>query len=291
MLLALLAAGWGEDRLKVEFGEVPQKVRVGDTISYDITLRFPDNPASWVMDSLPQPQAIGLKFVGASFSSSVRTQQGKVAGVSILSMKFVPVRHGNLQLRDGFIKLIHILGAEIDTASGDTAVSADTVIIKYPGFDVAASGGVIRFPSSGLFVLWVVSLLVMVGGIFAVARAVKVAQRIHRQPQEEKISPEKKALGQIERLSPAKITTREFTERLSRILREFIEEKWGVPALNMATREVLESLEEKGCSRHRIVLLKNILGVCDDVRFAGESLENSQLEELKRKAVEFVGEK
>jgi len=283
----LLLAGtlFAVSRVDVEFGSVPEKVSVGDTIAYRIKLTFPDNPVRWAFDSLFAPYAIGLKFLGMSVETESAQRGDSVVGTTSLSLKFTPTRSGHLMVKDGYLRLFHIL--QVDTA-GDSIIAADTVVIKYPGFEVYARSH-FGFPDMGVFALWLGSFIVILIVFGGIAKIVSTGKRKPLKV-EKKVSPEEKALAELEAVSPARQSVREVAENISRILREYINARWQVPALSMASEEILKGLEDRGCSPHRLMTLEKILSECDDIRFAGKYVETQEIEKLVEMAKDFVQE-
>jgi len=87
-------------------------------------------------------------------------------------------------------------------------------------------------------------------------------------------------------------TAREFGSAASEVIRTYIEKRFSVVATQRTTEEFLQALlqgSNETLSRHR-PLLAEFLQKCDFVKFAGASLEVSDMESLFQSARGFVVE-
>ncbi|MBS0418449.1 MAG: hypothetical protein JSR66_12100 [Proteobacteria bacterium] len=99
----------------------------------------------------------------------------------------------------------------------------------------------------------------------------------------------------LERLEETKplmqpATAREFGSAASEVIRTYIEKRFSVVATQRTTEEFLQALlqgSNETLARHR-PLLAEFLQKCDFVKFAGASLEASDMESLFQSARAFV---
>jgi len=99
----------------------------------------------------------------------------------------------------------------------------------------------------------------------------------------------------LERLEATKplmrpATAREFGSAASEVIRTYIEKRFSVVATQRTTEEFLQALlqgSNETLARHR-PLLAEFLQKCDYVKFAGASLEESDMESLFQSARAFV---
>lgn len=82
--------------------------------------------------------------------------------------------------------------------------------------------------------------------------------------------------------------SKEFQEKLTFIIREYLENKYKVPALESTTSEIVKSLNEISFDANYLPSLKNILQIADLVKFAKASPPESIHEEFLDTAVQFV---
>jgi len=85
-------------------------------------------------------------------------------------------------------------------------------------------------------------------------------------------------------------TAREFGSAASEVVRTYIEKRFSVVATQRTTEEFLQALlqgSNETLARHR-PLLAEFLQKCDYVKFAGASLEESDMEALFQSARTFV---
>lgn len=84
-------------------------------------------------------------------------------------------------------------------------------------------------------------------------------------------------------------TQREFAERVSQIVREYIQERFGLRAPHRSTEEFLwEAGESSQLSDAERQLLRGFLGACDLVKFAQHRVDVPRMQALFHSAVSFV---
>jgi len=101
-----------------------------------------------------------------------------------------------------------------------------------------------------------------------------------------------KTLERLEQTKPLMqpATAREFGSAASEVIRTYIEKRFSVVATQRTTEEFLQALLQgpnETLARHR-PLLAEFLQKCDYVKFAGASLEVSDMESLFQSARAFV---
>ena len=133
-------------------------------------------------------------------------------------------------------------------------------------------------------------------GIIAAAILIAVcAYIVKRQRRGATIRPLSLLEKTLERLEETKplmqpATAREFASAASEVIRTYIEKRFSVVATQRTTEEFLLALlqgADETLARHR-PLLAEFLQKCDYVKFAGASLEVSDMESLLHSARAFV---
>lgn len=80
-----------------------------------------------------------------------------------------------------------------------------------------------------------------------------------------------RALGELERIAARRLPEQgryeEYYELIARVLRRYVRERYGLPALERTPRELRAELERAGVDRAQVVMIGEILGEGDAVRF------------------------
>ncbi len=108
------------------------------------------------------------------------------------------------------------------------------------------------------------------------------------------IPAHKIALGKLHELDDKKLwqtgNIKGYQSELTYIVREYLENRYGVIALEMTTDEIVQSLKKRDLEKHHIDELRNILQVADLVKFAKSKPNVNIHREFMDKAVTFVKE-
>jgi hypothetical protein len=106
------------------------------------------------------------------------------------------------------------------------------------------------------------------------------------------LSAREKALQQLRELQNKKLLeknlVKEYYAELSLIIREYLEVKYGIPALESTTLETLTLLSGNGFPKVKLPMLKDILQKTDLVKYAKSEPPNAQHEAVIELAKEFV---
>lgn len=101
----------------------------------------------------------------------------------------------------------------------------------------------------------------------------------------------------LEKLSSLKSTTKSyegkdkaFVSELTEIIREYIENRFGVRALEMTTSEITEALQKEVLSSQQIDKLQNTLNVSDLIKFAKAQADANMFDEFVDEAIDLVKE-
>lgn len=138
---------------------------------------------------------------------------------------------------------------------------------------------------------WIVTGII--AGAILIALAAYIARRRRRGgPAPRSFTLLEKTLQLLEETRPLMqpATAREFGSAASEVIRTYIEKRFSVVATQRTTEEFLQALlqgSDATLARHR-PLLAEFLQKCDYVKFAGASLEVSDMESLFQSARAFV---
>jgi hypothetical protein len=142
---------------------------------------------------------------------------------------------------------------------------------------------------------WMLGLLLLtllIAGFFYYLKRRKKGKSISVLPVYPDISPHEKALGALENLSNSRYWLIEgdkaFQSAFTLILREYTAQRYKMPALEMTTAEIVQSLKINGLSNAHLSTLEEMLQLADLVKFANASTPEPMYQDFLAKAVEFV---
>lgn len=248
-----------------------ESVRVGDTLRVVYVMRFDTDPVYWVLDTIPPIKFQNLKPLGSRIESESHFEAKAKFGTMKLELLFTPKHPGEAMVFQDSAKFIHL---------------PDSTMVKVllKGFSVVALPSKMRIPLAPL------GLTILGLGLFYMALAIMKKKSIKlqfREAEKPEVSPEETYYARLVRLSPQIHGHEKIIEELSRTLRKYIEERYGIKASGMSSDEILEMLSAR-IAGQKFILLKEILQFCDDVRFAGKYPTNEELLETIDKAKKFI---
>ena len=138
---------------------------------------------------------------------------------------------------------------------------------------------------------WIVTGIIA-AAVFVALCAYVVRRRRRDGPTSRSLTLLEQTLERLEATKPLMrpATAREFGSAASEVIRTYIEKRFSVVATQRTTEEFLQALlqgSNETLARHR-PLLAEFLQKCDYVKFAGASLEESDMESLFQSAQAFV---
>jgi hypothetical protein len=176
----------------------------------------------------------------------------------------------------------------VDSPLGNDAAAADTV-------QLAPIKGIIAEPLKFQdFLPYIIGLLVLPGLVFL---GIFLYRRFKRKEEFEKIAVVKKpayeiAFEQLKQLKEAKLwqqgMIKEYQTELSHIIREYVERRYEILALESTTDEILRDLKQKDFNENLKGNLKEMLQLADLVKFAKAEPPLERHEQLMGFAEEFV---
>ncbi|MCB0704700.1 MAG: hypothetical protein KDC34_05295 [Saprospiraceae bacterium] len=135
---------------------------------------------------------------------------------------------------------------------------------------------IISTPSAGVDIK---KLLLLLGGVLVLIALIFAWRRWMQAPVgEEEAVPEvirpahEVALEKLDALELLQLyqqgEEKEYQSRLTHILREYVEGRFGVPALEQTTDQIIRDIEKLGIGADRLAVLKKLLPMADLVKFA-----------------------
>jgi hypothetical protein len=149
--------------------------------------------------------------------------------------------------------------------------------------------------SDYLIYIYILAGILIIALIYwLVTRWKKLKESAITQPQEPVIviPAHEKALQSLEQLRAAQLwqkgEVKEYQSRLTFIIRDYLEERYGIPALESTTDEIVKKLNKGELELNDISSLKKILQVADLVKFAKAKPDESVHDTFMNEAVDFV---
>ena len=151
------------------------------------------------------------------------------------------------------------------------------------------------------YVWWILGIFGLVILLILSFRWYKKRQeRVVPEPEPELPEPEHVIPAHIialEKLSNLRSTTQSyegkdkaFVSELTEIIREYIENRFGVRALEMTTSEITDALKKEVLSAKQIGKLQNTLNVSDLIKFAKAQADANMFDEFVDEAIDLVQE-
>ena len=152
------------------------------------------------------------------------------------------------------------------------------------------------------FVLWdfvPAWLLILIVAVVLIAVAVYFVARYYKQrkveaaiPPEKRIPPYELAMQELKQLRESKLwqqgQEKQYYTRLVDILREYIDSRFGINAMEMTSSQILAALQRNKDTKEVNKYLKEILSMADFVKFAKMRPMPDDNERVMHRAVDFV---
>lgn len=135
---------------------------------------------------------------------------------------------------------------------------------------------------SSLSTLWMVFVVLIVFIIIIILVLVKIKEKKKRtEPEEEKIVLEEKYLNELKNKVDLKTSDRSTAFiQISKLLRQYIADKFDISALEVTTKELLEKLQESSLDENILKKCELLFTKADLVKFSGQEAEQSELDEI-----------
>jgi len=273
VLLALTAYGFAEVKLSASIDR--NKICLGDPLKYTLTLEYrpedkftPPNPETFNFEpfsvrdfvAVPQPDKDGMKVLQYVFQLTVY-DTGKFE-IPELKVEYPgaagPATASTSKLAVEVVKVPAKPGEKTDQVRPDKTIEK----VNFPFWYYLAAGFILL----GIIIL-----------LFILAQWLKKKQKA---ASEIVVPPHQLALNEINQLEkedlPARELWKDYYSRLSGILREYLEARFGLNALEQTTWEVIRDMRCRNLKADAMNLTGEVLSLADLVKFA------KYLPELKR---------
>ncbi len=213
-----------------------------------------------------------LEITGHSASNKVSSENGRNIAIQDYVFTLKPQELGM-----GYIEGVIIRYTDMDT---DTDYSLSTNRIEIKVLDP------IPEPGDKSWIIWL-AIIIMLAGVafFTVIYLQKRKAEKIRQAQlkaEKAVPMEEKYLQELKdfNLDDPGLDIGKTINRLSRLLRRFLAEKFNLPADTLTTEELVRELTEKHADEHLVKDVNEVLSRADVIKFSGGDAEKSELERL-----------
>jgi hypothetical protein len=253
---------------RVVTGVDTTQVTVGDRVTLTVRVEHgSDETVAW-------PDSLDL----APFEVlAARLEPMRVDGaraVSGASFSLTAFELGMLEIPAFGLTVLHPDGAREELETDRFGVEVVSVGTEQSG-DIHEIRGPLSIPVSALRVALLGLFLLLLGAVLFAAWRRWHAR--HRPAERQVAGPPPRPAHEValEALSRLEASTmleqgrvKEYHIEASEIVRRYVEARYGVPALEMTTWEVLDGLERAGVDRSHRHALRDVLDPCDRVKFA-----------------------
>ena len=248
---------------------------IGDQVKMNITFSYPSNTlVSWpkIGDTILQTiQVINRSKIDTSFSTDKKTvtlhQNFLITSFDSGFYTIPPIRFFYRELPDTTIRFVQTetLLLNVHTLAVDT-----TKVIKPIKGPLSIP---LTFKEILPWLLLAVLVILVVLAILFYLKKRKKSEPIFTIRSEVKLLPHEIALSELEKLRIKKLwqggRTKEYHSELTDILRNYLENRFGIMALEMTSQDIIESIRvQKTILDDSIGKLNHILSMADLVKFA-----------------------
>lgn len=268
-------------------------IRIGEQIRLDLSLSGPSNARVQfpvIGDTLP-----GLEIVKRDSSDTLRSPDGRTI---TYSQRFYLTRFDT-----GYIVLEPFLFVVADPTTGAIdSLTTEAQLISVTTLAVDTTQGIKDIkPILDVPFTWQDALPYVAIGLAALLIGYGIYRYLKqrkKQPQPEKriippaIPAHVRAFEELERIAAEKLwqqgKIKEYHTRVTDVLRNYLEERFGIPAPEMTTDELIDRMRRKIRDIRSQELLRSMLVLADLVKFAKAHPLPDEHEQLLRECREFI---
>ncbi|MFN8239523.1 MAG: hypothetical protein U0X39_02085 [Bacteroidales bacterium] len=292
----LLSQAMSAQDIKVTAAFDTSKIFIGDQIHYTVTI---EKPAGYIVTS---------PVLKDSLESKIEILSGPISDTTVLSNGFTRIVHkylvtcfdsgfynvkpyfaeivGNNQVKRFYSDYTPLEVTRVNITPADTSSAIFDIVGPY------------KAPITvGEILPWVLAAIVLAAAIWL---AIKLVRKLRKSKGEiiEKTILEPAhviAFRELEKLNAEQLwqkgDTKLYYSRLTDILRQYIENRYAVPSLELTTAETLYNLQKAGVPNDdSLKILRNLLTGADLVKFAKYVPENSENEDSFQNSIKYVDE-
>lgn len=263
----------------VDRTEVPQN----EVLVFTMTVRWRGAMEDCEFQWPATPQCTNLTVVGQATSNEVSSEQGERTATRSFSYTLRPLATGPATI--GPTALTYVRRSEGSSAPRTLGTSPITVAVVRPAADARS-----RLP------LWALAIVVVGagGGLYAflLARRRRATEPLAEEKPAES-SAEDQALGELEEAGRLRVAgeLKAYYGEIARILTTYLEAKWSVPCVAVATYDVVQRMRQQGELPDGIVeRMESVLSECDLVKFSNYDPTPPQLDRVRDQAAGLIAE-
>lgn len=244
------------------------KIPLNRLLRLHVTLSWQGDPSLYEIENFDNPALTNLEIIGTATTNRSEVRGGKTWVFRDYEYTLKP-----RELGMGYVEGVVVKCRNTRTDREETLV---TQRIPVEVVDPVPE------PGQGPSVLWFVIpvVLVVLGGA---GGAFLWRQRKRKREAEKEPPPPPVEVAYLEELKSAvdlkQPDLRGAFDRISKLLRRYLSEKYGIRAREATTAELKDLLAETGLEEHQIMGIQELLARCDEIKFSG--MEGT-VEELTR---------
>jgi len=261
-----------ELKSSVDQSEVPFNQR----LTFTVDARWDGEQDRFSITPVGPPECENFEILGTSSLNETKIEGGKTISLKIFRFTLKPTQTGAGRI--GSIELSYVDNLTQDSSS----LSTQPINVKITP-PVKGKGPKYRT------VLIIVVVLVLIYVIYTAKRRGRRIE-IFKEEQgekevEEEESLEQKTLRQLDNISDQsqKGDMKSFSVGVYKLLSGYLEAKYQIVASGKTTNDIIVSLSNSDLAPEKIALLRNILSVCDLIKFAQEKIEREKCDDIANK--------
>jgi len=244
--------------------------------------------ASWKGDQnrfsitpVDPPKCENFEILGTSSLNETKIEEGETKSLKIFQFTLKPTQTGVGRI--GSIELSYVDNLTQDSSSLSTQP-----------INVQITSAVEKRGPHYKTILIIVILLVLIYVIYSARRRSRRIEITKGREAEEKLveeeSLEEVTLKKLDIISEEvqKGRMEDFPSDIYKLLTGYLEAKYQIVTSGKTTNDIISSLSNLDLSPERIAVLKDVLSVCDLVKFAGQKMEKEKGEKISIQVRKFL---
>lgn len=187
-----------------------------------------------------------------------------------------------------------------DTASHFVETQAMLLTVRNMNVDVQKGIRDIKPPMEARFtfrealpyIMGLIIAIALIYFLFYYLKKKKKKEPIFRMPSRPKLPPHEIALAALEALRNKKLwqnnKIKEFHTELTEIIRQYIEDRYSIPALEMISDDIIDKINSLNVDNDVRIKLREMLSLADLVKFAKQNPLPSEHDKSFNNAIDFV---
>ncbi len=267
LLLGNLSLYAQEGKVSLEVGVDNPRPTLNEKVRLRVKLSWEGDSQRYEFSWPEEPKCRNLQIVG----NSVTNQQTAKAGVTNWVKEFdyilKPIEEG-----EGGVGPVSLTYTDLQTEKEYSLKS------RAIGIEVLPSPK----EGKGTPLLFILGFFVVIGGASLSALLVRKRGKPPQEPTEEPICLERRKLQELEEVRRGRISGdfKAYYSSIAQILREYIEEKYGIGTKEVTTYDIINSLRAQEVDEGEVKTVEEILAQCDLVKFASHQPSEEDLDSI-----------